>query len=261
MAGSIKAVFLAPESSSVPSFFKPGSAAPLRFVVSPLAMPSDAFAVPASSSLMPSNAGKLRAWVALATQQEQVLFRRAESLTNVLTQLRAECLEFWTQPKTLTRLGVLRAHLPFQSKLNLSDCSERTPVALILAPDELLERELLCQAHWSPEDIAAECWLEAAALLQIPVAQLLLDHEVHSTGPGIWVASYAACPQNLVQAYQTEMAALNFQLEVVTAPSQREALCQLWRLKPETMADAMRSPCPGELSSRYFNLFDGRDLC
>jgi hypothetical protein len=228
-------------------------------------MPTDAFHAPhlgpqSDSKLSPDNA-----WTALAMQHDQVLLRRADSLAYLLTQLRADCLENLPNAKSGTLLNDLQSYLASHTgqkkPQDRKHPSKLISTALMLQPNEILERDLPCQAFWRPDDIAAECWLEAAALLQIPVAQLLLDHEVHSTGPGIWVASYAACPQNLVQAYQTEMAALNFQLEVVTAPSQREALCQLWRLKPETMADAMRSPCPGELSSRYFNLFDGRDLC
>ena len=134
-------------------------------------------------------------------------------------------------------------------------------MALMLDATEILERELQCQAHWRPDDIAAECWLEAASQLHVPVAQLFMDFVVRLTAQGHWVASYVACLQNLVQAYQAQFTALNFQLDVVTSSSQSEALCESWGIDSEIFALAFRLPRPGELAHRYFKLFKGGDLC
>ena len=93
-------------------------------------------------------------------------------------------------------------------------------MALMLDATEFLERELHCQAHWRPDDIAAECWLEAANQLQVPVAELLMDFEVSFTAQGHWVAKYVACLQNLVKPYHFQLTSLNFQLEVFTSSYQ-----------------------------------------
>ncbi|MCX7263409.1 MAG: hypothetical protein NTX67_11770 [Burkholderiales bacterium] len=218
-------------------------AAPLRFVVSAVCVPSEAFELPISSSQagpagpQPST---VKTWAAIATLGDQTLFRRDENLSDLLSLLRADCFENWLDLKHPTR---------------------RIPTALMLDPTEFLERELQCQAHWRPNDIAAECWLEAASQLQVPVAQLLMDFEVRLTSQGHWVAKYVACLQNLVQAYRAQLTALNFQLDVFTSSSQSEALYETWGLESEIIAHAFRLPYPGELAHRYFKLFKGSDLC
>jgi len=233
---SIKALFPAYESLSVSPIPSIWSAAPLRFVVSEVSLPSDAFGLPFSGTHASLNASAVKTWAAIATQHHQTFFRRAESLSELLVQLRTDCLENWPQPK-------------------------RIPIALMLSSADILERDLQCQARWSPDDIAAECCLEAASQLQVPVAQLSMDFEVHLSAQGHWVASYVACPQSLVQAYQFQLAALNFQLDVVTSSSQSEALCQSWGLQLQTIAEAFRPPHPGELAPHYFNLHKGSHLC
>ena len=122
------------------------SPAPLRFVVS---------AVPAGPAGPQQSTAKT--WTAIATLGDQTLFQRGENLSDLLTQLRADCFEKW---------------------LYLKHPSRRIPMALMLDPIQILESELQCPAHWRPDDIAAECWLEAASQLQVPVAQLLMDFEV-----------------------------------------------------------------------------------
>jgi hypothetical protein len=184
----------------------------------------------------------VKIWAAIATQQHQTLLRRAESLTDLLVQLRTDCLENWPKPKPRPR-------------------PKPISIALMLTSSELLERDLQCQARWSPDDIAAECCLEAASQLQIPVSQLAMDFEVQLSAQGLWIASYVACSQSLVQAYQSQLTALNFQLDVLTSWSQSEALCQSWGLLPETMAEAFRPPQAGELAPPYFSLDKGSHLC
>lgn len=221
---SIKALFPVLERSSVLPTFTLWPAAPLRFVACAVSAPSEAFNLPISS---PST---VKTWSAIATQGDHTLFRRSENLPTLLTQLRDECIENWPDSR-----------LP----------SQRIPMALMLDATELLERELHCQAHWRPDDIAAECWLEAANQLQVPVAQVLMDFEVRFTAQGHWVAKYVACLQNLVQPYQAQLNALNFQLDIFTSSSQSEALCASWGLQFETMAHAFSVP----------KLIKGSNLC
>lgn len=233
---SIKALLPDLESSFVPPSLTLWPAAPLRFVVSAVPVPLEAFDLPISSSqARPAEpagpqTSPVKTWVAIATQGGQTLFRRAVNLSDLLKQLRADCFENW---------------------LDLKHPSQRITAALMLDSPEILERELHCQAHWRPDDIAAECWLEAATLLQVPVAQLFMDFEVRVTAQGQWFARYVACHQSLVQAYRAQLAALNFQLDVFTSSSQSEALCASWGLQFETMAHAFGVP----------NLITGRNLC
>jgi hypothetical protein len=182
----------------------------------------------------------VKTWAAIATRGHQTLFRRAENLSDLLVQLRADCFENW---------------------LDLKHPSRRIPMALMLEPTEFLEKELQCAAHWRPDDIAAECCLEAASQLQVPVAQLHMDFEVQLSAQGHWVAKYMACLQKLVQTYRAQLSALNFQLEVFTSSSQSEALCASWGLQFETIAHAFRLPYPGELTHGSFELCKGSDLC
>jgi hypothetical protein len=208
-------------------------------------VPLEAFDLPISSSQARPAEPKpsiVKTWTAIATQGDQTLFRRAENLSDLLMQLRADCLEYWLNSK----------HPSWPIPI---------PVALMLDSTEILKRELQCQAHWRPDDIAAECWLEAASQLNVPMAELLMDFEVRLTAQGHWVASYVACLQNLLQAYRAQLTALNFQLDVFTSSSQSEALCESWGLESEIIAHAFRLPYPGELAHRYFKLFKGSDLC
>ena len=243
---SIKALLPDLESSFVLPSLTLWPAAPLRFVVSAVPVPLEAFDLPISSiQARPAEpagpqTSPVKTWVAIATQGGQTLFRRAVNLSDLLKQLRADCFENW---------------------LDLKHPSQRITAALMLDSPEILERELHCQAHWRPDDIAAECWLEAATLLQVPVAQLFMDFEVRVTAQGQWFARYVACHQSLVQAYRAQLAALNFQLDVFTSSSQSEALSKSWGLQPETVAHAFSLPYPGELAHRYFKLFKGSDLC
>ncbi len=112
-----------------------------------------------------------------------------------------------------------------------------------------------------PEDIAAECWLEAANALQLPVAELAMDFEVHSSLEGHWLANYRACPQSLVKAYVAQLNALDLQPDAITCSSQMNELGQAWGLQPGVMAEAFRLPCTDELASHYFNLFKEDTPC
>ena len=203
-----------------------------RFVVSPVWIPLDAFPSPNPSSVANASSSPVKVWAALAVQHARVLYGRAESLADLMSQLKADCLE-----------------------------ESPNPAVLMLQPHEVWASDVHCQAHWGPEDIEAECWLEAAAAFQLPVAELAMDFEVHSSSEGNWLAHCWACPQSLVQAYLAQLSALGLELEIITCATQSNELSAAWGLQPAVMAEAFRLPCKGELASQYFNLFKEDKPC
>ena len=166
-------------------------AASLRFVVSPILIPSNAFAVTCAISPVKLNSSTVKVWAALAVQQAAVLYRRAEDLATLMSHLRADCLQ------ALPHATILMLHSP-----------------------EIWAGEVHCQTHWGPEDIAAESWLEAANALQLPGAELAMDFEVHLSLEGHWLAQVRACPQSLVEAYLAQLNALDLQPDAITCASQ-----------------------------------------
>jgi hypothetical protein len=207
-------------------------AASLRFVVSPILIPSNAFAATCAISPVKSNSSTVKVWAALAVQQAAVLYRRAEDLATLMSHLRVDCLQ------ALPHATILMLHSP-----------------------EIWAGEVHCQTHWGPEDIAAECWLEAANVLQLPVAELAMDFEVHSSLEGHWLAQVRACPQSLVEAYLAQLNALDLQPDAITCASQMDELELAWELQPGVMAEAFRLPHRDELSGHYFNLFKENRPC
>ena len=207
-------------------------AASLRFVVSPVLIPSNAFAATCAVSPVNSNSSTVKVWAALAVQQAAVLYRRAEDLATLMSHLRVDCLQ------ALPHATILMLHSP-----------------------EIWAGEVHCQTHWGPEDIAAESWLEAANALQLPVAELAMDFEVRSSLEGHWLAQFRACPQSLVEAYLAQLNALDLQPDAITCSSQMNELGQAWGLQPGVMAEAFRLPHRDELSGHYFNLFKEDKPC
>ncbi len=231
-AGPIKALFNVHESESVLSLSSRKPAASLRFVVSPIFIPFDALTAPGEVSPANSSSSTAKVWAALAVQHAAVLYRRAENLAPLMSQLRADCLQAFPHST------ILMLHSP-----------------------EIWAGDVHCQAHWGPEDIEAECWLEAANALQLPVAQLAMDFEVHSSAEGQWVAQCRACPQSLVEAYWAQLMALDLQPDAITCASQMDELGRALRLQPGVMAEAFRMPFTGELASHYFNVFKEDKPC
>ena len=231
-AGPIKALFQVYESEPVLSFPSRMTAASLRFVVSPIFIPCDAFPKAHLSQPANSNSSDVKVWSVLAVQHARVLYRRAEDLVSLISQLRKDCLE-----------------------------ARPNPTVLMLEPPEIWASDVHCQAHWGPEDIAAECWLEAAAALQLPVAELAMDFVVHASPGGNWLARCRACPRSMAKAYTAQFNALDLQLEVITCASQSNELGEAWNLLPGLMAEAFRLPYKDELASQYFNVFEADKPC
>lgn len=231
-AGPIKALFDVNESEPVFSISSRMPTTSLRFVVSPVFIPFDAFPSPHPSGAANASLSPVKVWAALAAQRARVLYGRAENLAHLMSQLRVDFLQ-----------------------------GTPNPTALMLQPDEIWAGVVDCQAHWGPEDIEAECWLEAAAALQLPVADLALDFEVHPSAQGNWLAHCWACPLSMVKAYLAQLSVLGLQLNTITCATQSNELGQAWRFQPNVMAEAFRLPFKGELASQYFSVFKEDPSC
>ena len=207
-------------------------AAALRFVVSPMFIPFDALTAPCAGSAFHTNSSPVKVWAALAVQHAAVVYGRAENLALLMSLFSRNFLE--AKPHST----ILMLHSP-----------------------EIWAGDLHCQAHWGPEDIAAECWLEAASALQLPVTELAMDFEVHSSSEGHWLAQCRACPQSLVEAYLAQLKALDLQPDAITCASQMDELGLAWGLQPGVMAEAFRLPHTAELPGHYFNVFKENKPC
>jgi len=228
----------------------------LRIVVSPIFIPPGSFSTLPTSSLDPFNLSPFKVWAALAVQGSLVMYRRAENLSQLILQLRADCLE--SGSPQIPASGVARW---LKSRPKLWGQSSAIPTVLMVQAEEMRQGYLQCLPNWSPEDIEAECWLEAASLLQLPMGQVAMDFEVHFTDKAQWVAHYMACPVSLVNFYTEQISALDLQLEAITCSLETSKLCEAWALKPEVLTEALRLPCRGELTCDYFNVFKGHTAC
>ena len=84
--------------------------------------------------------------------------------------------------------------------------------------------EWACLPTWGPDDIDAECRLEASARSQIPVADLALDFKVHRTSEGQLWAKVWHCSQAHINALKMQTQTLNLSLKLVTVQSQAAEL-------------------------------------
>ncbi len=232
----------------------------IRFVVSPIFLPANVFCEIPSSSHVQSNPSPVKVWAALAVQGSRVLYRRAEGLSQLVQKLRRDVLEN-EPPKHHLRGFALWLKLWLTSHPRYQAQSKSIPTVLVVQPEEILRGHRQCLPNWSPDDIEAECWLEAASQLQLPMAQVAMDYEVELTAEGLWVAHFMASPQSLVKLYCAELRALDLQLETITCSSAIKELCEAWAFKPEVLSEVMRLPCQGELASDYFNGFEGHTTC
>lgn len=225
-------------------------------MVSPIFIPADAFLKPPTGKQSQSNLKPIKVWAALALQDSRVLYCRAEGLSQLLAQLKTDFPDTASLKKSIKGIaGWLK------SRRSLHDQSRSISTVLLLQPPEILLGDKRCLPNWSPEDIEAECWLEAASLLQLPVSQLALDFEVQLTAEGQWVARYTACPHSLVTLYVTELSVFKLRLEAITCSSEISQLCEAWGLRPQVLTEALRCPYQGELASDYFDLLEERTTC
>lgn len=103
-------------------------------------------------------------------------------------------------------------------------------VAAWVMPNEHLESfEWSCSTSWGPQDIEAECRLEASTRMQVPASQLALDYEVQrSPEEQLWVKVWM-CQQTQVDACVSQAHALGWQLKVVTSFGQLDELASFFK--------------------------------
>jgi hypothetical protein len=104
------------------------------------------------------------------------------------------------------------------------------PVAAWVMPNEHLESfEWPCSNSWGPQDIEAECRLEASSRMQVPASQLALDYEVQRSSEGqLWVKVWM-CQQTQIDACVAQVQAQGWQLKVVTRLGQLDELASFFK--------------------------------
>lgn len=104
------------------------------------------------------------------------------------------------------------------------------PAAAWVMPNEHLESfEWPCSTSWGPQDIEAECRLEASSRMQVPASQLALDYEVQRSPDGQLSVRVWMCQQTQVDACVAQVQALGWQLKLVTMFGQLDELSSFFK--------------------------------
>jgi hypothetical protein len=107
--------------------------------------------------------------------------------------------------------------------------------AWVLPDAQLTCFEWPCSPIWGPQDIEAECRLEAIARMQIPIADMALDYIVQRTPEGQLTVKVWHCPQVKVNALASQAKELGLTLQVITAHSQKADVAKFLGLSKEAM--------------------------
>lgn len=90
-----------------------------------------------------------------------------------------------------------------------------------IVPDaQIFSFECVCEPHWGPRDVAAECRLEASARIHLPSAELALAYHVHRLSNGALRVKVDVCQQSLMAEHKERLKNLGLQLQVFTTLSQ-----------------------------------------
>lgn len=157
-------------------------------------------------------------WVVTAVRRNKVIVQKGLSLRHLLqTCLTASGAEW---PPLQAASGMPR------SAIHLT---------LFLPDDQFHAFKMPCMPQWGPQDIEAECRLEAARLMRLPLEALILDFEVQAAPEGALVAHVMVCENNLVQDALVMFEKLGFKLNSLSAHSDLQAYAIGWKVSPELL--------------------------
>ena len=157
-------------------------------------------------------------WVVTAVQRSKVRVQKGPSLRHLL-QL------------SLTACGTPGSPLGAESALLHAGIH-----LTLFLPDACFDTfKMPCMPQWGPQDIEAECRLEAARLMRRPLEALILDFEVQATPDRSLVAHVMVCENAMVQAAKRMFEKLGFKLNSLTCHSDLQAYAHGWKVSPDLL--------------------------
>jgi hypothetical protein len=157
-------------------------------------------------------------WVVTAVKRSKVSVQKGPSLRHLL-QL------------SLTACGIPWPPLGAESEwLNAG-----IHLTLFLPDDCFYSFKMPCMPQWGPQDIEAECRLEAARLMRRLMASLILDFEVQAMPESALVAHVMVCENAMVEAAMHMFEKLGLKLNSLTCHSDLQAYAHGWKVSPDLL--------------------------
>lgn len=103
------------------------------------------------------------------------------------------------------------------------------PAAWVVPDSQCLTFEWACLPSWGPQDIDAECRVEASLRMQLAVDEVALDFRVHQPSKGNLQITVMAYELIKIKTRVAQMKALGFDLQVFTAQNQWLGLASFFR--------------------------------
>jgi hypothetical protein len=172
------------------------------------------YQIPATKTLAPSEEGAEsglpdHGWRVVAAYGQQTLAQNGHCLADLCAEVLQNSCLIWPSLGAIAKL-------------------KQKPIftVLVLSNQYLNTFRLPCEHAWGPRDIEAECWLEASAILQLPMPRVAMDYEVRLSSNADVFAQLIALDKLVVNAYVDQMKALGLSLQVLTSQSESNSLSQ-----------------------------------
>jgi len=157
-------------------------------------------------------------WVVTAVQRSKVSVQKGPSLRHLLQLSLTACGTPWSSQGAESEWLNAGIHLT------------------LFLPDACFDTfRMPCMPQWGPQDIEAECRLEAARLMRRPLEALILDFEVQATPDRSLVAHVMVCENAMVQAAKRMFEKLGFKLNSLTCHSDLQAYAHGWKVSPDLL--------------------------
>jgi hypothetical protein len=157
-------------------------------------------------------------WVVTAVKRSKVSVQKGPSLRHLLQLSLTACGTPWP---------------PLGAESELAD--KGIHLTLFLPDDCFYTFKMPCLPQWGPQDIEAECRLEAARLMRRPLEALILDFEVQEMPESALVAHVMVCESAMVEAATHMFEKLGLKLNSLTCHSDLQAYAHGWKVSPDLL--------------------------
>jgi len=176
-------------------------------------------AVEAKQALLDTLDSSQSKWVVTAVKRSKVSVQKGHSLRHLLQLSLTACGTPWPPLGAESELLHAGIHLT------------------LFLPDECFYTfKMPCMPQWGPQDIEAECRLEAARLMRRPLAALILDFEVQAMPARALVAHVMVCESAMVEAAMHMFEKLGLKLNSLTCHSDLQAYALSWKVPPDLLS-------------------------
>ena len=165
-------------------------------------------------------------WVVTAVRGGKVVVKKGRSLRHLLHTSLTACGAQWPPQSDESHASTIQSESEFKSESDIN-------LSLFLPDAQFHTFKMPCMPQWGPQDIEAECRIEAARIMRQPLKDLILDFEVQAAAEGALVAHVMVCQTALVQASLAMFEKLGFKLNSLTCHSDLQAYAQRWKVSPD----------------------------